>query len=294
MITPQLPLPVIPVVSTTTTTAAPLGVGTGSNNPADFIDAYNRKDGAASLGQPINAVHSWHWGCAQDFSGGNYQDAIIMQPHCSGTAYAVVGARGAICVTALPATRRWRWAIPAKTHIGGVRAGPRTSTVVHVAGRSWFAATTSELSTRSMAVFSIAGTSTTTRSVGHSASLLQTSTSGEPTLASTSNTARSSGTAQVVFAYLVVHQLLRHHVSPRPPTGQLPSFTRPTPAGAMSSDDLGVATARVLSRLPLVRRARSAPPMLTTTGKPPMAGSTPTPTRPKALWCSTVVMSVSA
>lgn len=92
MITPQLPLPVVPVVSTTTTTAAPLGVGTGSNNPADFIDAYNRKDGAASLGQPINAVHSWHWGCAQDFSGGNYQDAIIMQPHCSGTAYAVVGA----------------------------------------------------------------------------------------------------------------------------------------------------------------------------------------------------------
>lgn len=75
----------------TSEAALAASVGSGSSNPTAFVDAFNRNGGAAAIGNPTNDVHGWGPGCNQDYSGGRFSVAAIMQRGCSGSAYAVVG-----------------------------------------------------------------------------------------------------------------------------------------------------------------------------------------------------------
>jgi len=67
-------------------------VGQGASNQQAYVDAYNRAGGAAAMGQPLNATHSWGPGCNQDFNGGTLGKSGIMSYNCSGAAYAVTDA----------------------------------------------------------------------------------------------------------------------------------------------------------------------------------------------------------
>ena len=67
-----------------------LYVGQGGE-VANYQAAFNRIGGNAAIGYPENTVHWWGNGCVQDFGGGKYGDAALMQPNCAGTVYAVVG-----------------------------------------------------------------------------------------------------------------------------------------------------------------------------------------------------------
>ena len=65
-------------------------VGQGGQ-AGSYQDAFNRIGGSAAIGYPESLVHGWGNGCVQDFGGGKYGDAALMQPNCNGAVYAVVG-----------------------------------------------------------------------------------------------------------------------------------------------------------------------------------------------------------
>jgi len=68
-----------------------ISVGQGALNSQPFIDGYNR-NGAASVGCPINTVHRWGNGDTQDFDGGSGGKGALMLRDGTGTAYWVHGA----------------------------------------------------------------------------------------------------------------------------------------------------------------------------------------------------------
>ncbi len=86
----SLPI-LVPTTEPTTPAPAPLVVGSGSTDPAEFADAYSRGGGVSSFGTPTSAVYKWGNGCAQDFTGGSQSHTIILQNGCSGTAFALMG-----------------------------------------------------------------------------------------------------------------------------------------------------------------------------------------------------------
>lgn len=65
-------------------------VGQGGQT-ANYQDAFNRIGGSAAIGGPESVVHGWSNGCIQDFGGGHFGDAALMQLNCNGAVYAVVG-----------------------------------------------------------------------------------------------------------------------------------------------------------------------------------------------------------
>lgn len=65
-------------------------VGQGGDE-VNFQAAFNRIGGPGQVGYAESPVHWWGNGCIQDFGGGHFGDAAIMQAGCSGGAYNVVG-----------------------------------------------------------------------------------------------------------------------------------------------------------------------------------------------------------
>jgi hypothetical protein len=70
----------------------PAGYGHPYGRSFEFEDAYNRAGREGGIGTAINYAKWWGPGCNQDFAGGAYGRATIMQRGCWGPAYAVKGA----------------------------------------------------------------------------------------------------------------------------------------------------------------------------------------------------------
>ena len=69
-----------------------LAVGANSSSQQSFIDAYNRNGGNSPVGCPINTVHGWFNGQAQDFMGGAGGKGALMKPDGSSFAAWIHGA----------------------------------------------------------------------------------------------------------------------------------------------------------------------------------------------------------
>lgn len=70
----------------------PAGYGHPYGRSFEFEDAYNRAGREGGIGTAINYAKWWGPGCNQDFAGGAYGRATIMQRGCWGPAFAVKGA----------------------------------------------------------------------------------------------------------------------------------------------------------------------------------------------------------